>query len=68
MVRDPVLVPVEKIEQVIFQIRGQRVILDADLARLYGVKTKVLNQAVKRNSDKFPNDFCFSLQDKNLQT
>ena len=42
-------------------IRGQRVILDADLASLYGVKTKVLNQAVKRNADRFPDDFMFQL-------
>jgi hypothetical protein len=42
-------------------VRGQRVILDADLARLYGVNTKVLNQAVKRNAERFPEDFAFQL-------
>jgi len=42
-------------------IRGQRVILASDLARLYGVQTKVLNQAVKRNRDRFPEDFVFQL-------
>ncbi|UCE18797.1 MAG: ORF6N domain-containing protein [Gemmatimonadota bacterium] len=61
MVHDSVLIPVENVEQVILQIRGQKVILDADLARLYGVETKVLNQAVKRNMDKFPEDFAFRI-------
>jgi hypothetical protein len=46
----------------IFTIRGQRVILDADLARLYGVTTKALNQAVKRNEHRFPDDFLFQLR------
>ena len=55
------LVPVGKIEQVILLIRSQKVILDSDLAKLYGVSTKVLNQAVKRNSDRFPEDFTFCL-------
>jgi hypothetical protein len=45
----------------IFQIRGHRVILDADLARLYGVPTHVFNQAVKRNRHRFPDDFAFRL-------
>ena len=45
----------------IFQIRGHRVILDADLARLYGVPTKVFNQAFKRNAHRFPDDFAFQL-------
>jgi hypothetical protein len=42
-------------------LRGQRAILDADLAALYGVTTKALNQAVKRNAERFPDDFCFRL-------
>jgi len=42
-------------------IRGQRVMLDSDLARLYGVETKVLNQAVRRNLERFPSDFMFQL-------
>jgi ORF6N domain len=46
----------------IFTIRGQRVILDADLARLYAVTTKALNQAVKRNEHRFPDDFVFQLK------
>jgi hypothetical protein len=45
----------------IFTVRGQRVILDADLARIYGVPTYVFNQAVKRNLDRFPEDFAFQL-------
>lgn len=45
----------------IYAIRGQRVILDSDLAQVYGVNTKSLNQAVKRNADKFPADFMFQL-------
>ena len=55
------LIPVERIESKIFVIRGQKVMLDRDLAELYGVKTFVLNQAVKRNSKRFPPDFMFSL-------
>jgi hypothetical protein len=45
----------------IFTIRDQRVLLDADLARLYGVETRALNQAVKRNRDRFPAEFTFPL-------
>jgi len=49
------------LEPLILVVRGRRVIIDADLARLYGVATKALNQAVKRNLDRFPNDFAFQL-------
>lgn len=55
------LVVVHRIEQAILWIRGQRVMLDTDLASLYGVPTKVLNQAVKRNRERFPPDFMFRL-------
>ena len=55
------LAPDKRITQSIFLLRGQRVMLDADLAFLYGVETKVLVQAVKRNSDRFPADFMFQL-------
>jgi len=55
------LIPEEVIERRIFLIRGQKVMLDKDLAQLYGIQTKVLNQAVKRNIDRFPQDFMFSL-------
>ena len=49
------------IQRKIYEIRGQKVILDRDLAALYQVETKVLNQAVKRNIDRFPEDFMFQL-------
>jgi len=52
-------ISIERIEQAIFLIRGQKVMLDADLAQLYGVETKILNKAVKRNLDRFPEDFMF---------
>ena len=55
------LVSTEKIESKIYIIRGQKVILDRDLAMLYGVETKVLNQAVRRNIARFPRDFMFQL-------
>jgi len=58
-VRD--LITHETIEQIIFSIRRQKVMLDRDLAGLYGVATKVLNQAVKRNIKRFPEDFMFKL-------
>jgi hypothetical protein len=58
---NPSLIPVERVEQAILVIRGQKVMLDADLAILYGVTTSVLNQAVKRNAERFPSDFMFQL-------
>jgi len=60
------LIPVEKIEQTILLIRGQKIILDADIAELYGVETKVLKRAVKRNLDRFPPDFMFQLSHQEL--
>lgn len=54
-------VPVEAITHAILELRGQRVILDSELAALYGVPTKALNQAVKRNTERFPDDFRFHL-------
>lgn len=59
--KDKSLIPVERIERSILLIRGQKVILDRDLAQLYGVETRVLNQAVRRNIDRFPKDFMFPL-------
>lgn len=53
--------PLSAVEGAIHTIRGERVILDADLAKLYGVETRVLNQAVRRNRDKFPPDFLLEL-------
>ncbi len=54
-------VNIVSIEQLILEIRGQKVMLDQDLAKLYGTSTKALNQAVKRNIDRFPQDFMFKL-------
>ena len=51
--------PAFDIESAILTVRGEKVLLDSDLARLYGVETKALNRAVKRNADRFPPDFVF---------
>ena len=53
--------PEERIDPLILSLRGQKVILDADLSELYGVPTKRLNEQVKRNADRFPLDFMFQL-------
>jgi ORF6N domain len=55
------IVRVERIEKSILQVRGLKVMLDRDLAELYGVETRVLNQAVRRNAGRFPPDFMFKL-------
>ena len=55
------------IQNKIYEIRGYKVMLDRDLAEMYGVQTKVLNQAVKRNPDRFPEDFMFQLTDNETQ-
>ena len=55
------LVPLERIERAILLIRGQKVMLDTDLAELYGVETGALNRAVKRNPSRFPQDFMLQL-------
>jgi hypothetical protein len=55
------LISVEKIEKAIYFIRGEKVMLDRDLARLYDVSTAALNQAVRRNRERFPEDFMFQL-------
>jgi hypothetical protein len=62
--RDMKPLTTERLEPLIFAIRGQRVLLDSDLARLYGVVTRALNQALKRNSARFPADFAFQLSDR----
>jgi hypothetical protein len=62
------VLPLERIEQLILLIRGYKVMLDADLARLYGVSTKVFNQAVKRNKDWFPEDFAFQLSEQEFSS
>jgi hypothetical protein len=58
------IIPTEQIERLIRLIRGHKVMLDTDLAVLYGVETRVLVQAVKRNSNRFPTDFMFQLSDE----
>lgn len=55
------VISVERVEQTILRIRDEKVILDADLAKLYGVSTKRLNEQVKRNRERFPEDFMFQL-------
>ncbi len=65
------IIPAERIHKCIYAIRGHNVILDKDLADLYGVATKVLIQAVKRNAERFPRDFMFQLTNeefKNLRS
>ncbi|AHF92305.1 hypothetical protein OPIT5_20675 [Opitutaceae bacterium TAV5] len=60
------IVPLERIHSLIVVLRGQRVILDRDLADLYGVTTKRLNEQVKRNGRKFPEDFMFQLNEEEV--
>jgi hypothetical protein len=57
---------VARIEDMIFLIRGQRIMLDSDLARIYGVTTKQLNQQFRRNRERFPSDFAFELTNQEL--
>lgn len=61
MDRTVVRVPVERVENAILLIRGEKVILDADLAALYGIATKRLKEQVRRNRERFPEDFMFEL-------
>ncbi len=66
----PPIAPAPRIEQVaecIILLRGQKVILDADLAALYGVSTKRFNEQVRRNAGRFPGDFMFQLTDQELR-
>lgn len=65
---DQLPVPVEVIEHRIYLIRGQKVMLDDDLAELYQVPTKSLNLAVRRNKDRFPGDFMFQLTQKEVES
>ena len=60
-------IPDERIASKIILVRGQKVILDRDLADLYGVETRVLKQAVRRNRDRFPEDFMFEFSDEELK-
>ena len=67
MAKPRALVKVGKIQQRILLIRGEKVIIDADLAEAYGVPTKALNQAIRRNADRFPPDFMFRLTKEEKQ-
>jgi hypothetical protein len=62
------LIPIERIENRILFIRGHKVMLDSDLAEIYGVETGAFNQAIKRNSERFPLDFMFQLTRQELTT
>lgn len=61
------LISTEQIERIILNIRGHRVLLDSDLAKIYGVTTKRLNEQVKRNRSRFPSDFMFQLVEKEVE-
>jgi hypothetical protein len=67
MAKPKSIVPIERIEKLIYLIRGQKVILDGDLAELYGVETGALNRAVKRNIQRFPKDFMFQITDEEAE-
>jgi len=62
------LIPAEIIEKKIYMIRGHKVMLDKDLAELYGVETKRLNEQVRRNPKRFPNDFMFQLTEEETES
>lgn len=57
----------EVVRSKIYEVRGQKVMLDRDLAAMYGVETRALNQSVKRNAERFPNDFMFQLTDEEVE-
>lgn len=58
------ILPIERIESAILRIRGEKVMLDQDIAELYGVETRALVQAIKRNIDRFPSDFMFQFSNE----
>jgi hypothetical protein len=66
MINAPDLIPPDRIQGAILVIRNQKVILDASLAELYGVETKLLIRAVRRNADRFPDDFMFQLSNQDV--
>ena len=67
MMKQTGLIPLDRIQQHIFLLRGEKVMLSQHLAELYGVPVKVLNQAVKRNLERFPSDFMFQLRRAELE-
>jgi hypothetical protein len=68
MAKKKSVIPAERIEKSILLIRGQKVMLDRDLADLYGVETRILVQAVKRNAERFPSDFMFKLKQEEFDS
>ena len=64
MAKKEIVAPIIGLEDLIHEVREQKVILDADLARIYGVTTKRLNEQVKRNRERFPADFAFPLDER----
>lgn len=68
MSKNESLLPLETIERKIYVIRGERVMLDSDLAAIYGVETKMFTRAVKRNIDRFPDDFMFQLTNEEFES
>ena len=68
MSNDKALVPVERIERLIYLVRGQKVMLDSDLAEIYGIPTHRLNEQVRRNLSRFPEDFAFQLTRQEFAT
>ena len=66
--RNLALIPIEKVERKIYLIRGKKVMLDRDLAELYKVKSIALRQQVKRNKERFPDDFIFQLTDEEVES
>lgn len=67
MAKQTDLIPIEKISSKIYFIRNEKVLIDRDLASMYGVETRVLKQAVKRNKERFPNDFMFVLSKEEFE-
>lgn len=61
------IVPIQQVESLICLLRGQKIMLDSDLAALYGVETRSLNQAVRRNAERFPDDFMFQLSEEEYE-
>ena len=68
MAKNSKAITVQQVSSLIFNLREQKVILDSDLARLYSVVTKALNRAVKRNAERFPEDFVFQLTNEEMQS
>ena len=68
MANEIAIITVEQMKNLIYEIRGQKVMLDVDLAKIYGYETKTFNQQVKRNIEKFDDDFMFQLTKEESET